>query len=127
MWLACYTQQEIADAVGVDKATASRELEDCCNLEALPKSNKLAALHEDAAEPEAGRGERLGVDPKTAHGDAISGVENSTPAPAVVTGADGKTYPATRPAVVTTNAKVPAGGMRRRPQDRRRGTRWAVA
>lgn len=48
MWLACYTQQEIADAVGVDKATASRELEDCCNLEALPKSNKLSALHEDA-------------------------------------------------------------------------------
>lgn len=48
LWLACHTQQEIADAVGVDKATASRELEDCCNPEALPKSNKLAALHEDA-------------------------------------------------------------------------------
>ncbi len=50
-------------------------------------------------------GERLGVDPMTAKHDADAGVENSTPAPAVVTGADGKTYPATRPAVVTTNAK----------------------
>lgn len=50
-------------------------------------------------------GERLGVDPMTAKHDADAGVENSTPAPAVVTGADGKTYPATKPAVVTTNAK----------------------
>jgi hypothetical protein len=71
-------------------------------------------------------GERLGVDPMTAKHDADAGVENSTPSPTVVTGADGKVYPATRPAVVTTNAEVPAGGMRRRPQDRRRGTRWAV-
>ena len=74
-----------------------------------------------------GHNSRLGVDPMTAKHDADAGVENSTPAPAVVTGADGKTYPATRPAVVTTNADVPAGGMRRRPQERRRGTRWAVA
>ena len=70
-------------------------------------------------------GERLGVDPTTAMRNDNTGVANATP-PAVVTGADGKTYPATRPAVVTTNAEVPAGGMRRRPQDRRRGTRWAV-
>ena len=127
MWLACHTQQEIADAVGAPRQTITDQLDELPKLEELPKSAKLSALHEDAAEPEAGRGERLGVDPKTAHGDAISGVENSTPAPAVVTGADGKTYPATRPAVVTTNAVVPGGGMRRRPQDRRRGTRWAVA
>ena len=39
-------------------------------------------------------GEKLGVDPMTVHHD-LAGVEDSTPGlPAVVTGADGKQYPA---------------------------------
>lgn len=48
MWLACHTQQDIADAVGVTKETISQEVEESQILEALPKSDKLAALHEDA-------------------------------------------------------------------------------
>ena len=49
LWLACHTQQEIADAVGyASKSDISAELAECSKLEALPKSNKLAALHEDA-------------------------------------------------------------------------------
>lgn len=54
MWLACYTQQEIADAVGVTKETISQEVGDSQILEALPKSDKLAALHEDAEWTERG-------------------------------------------------------------------------
>jgi len=46
MWLACYTQQEIADAVGVDETDKSLRVSG--NLEALPKYQKLAALHDDA-------------------------------------------------------------------------------
>ncbi len=52
MWLSCATQQEIADAVGIDQKTASREVEDIGNLEALPKSLKLSALYQDDFEPE---------------------------------------------------------------------------
>lgn len=48
MWMACYTQDEIAEAVGVAKATVNDKLAVCSDLEALPKSNKLLALHEDA-------------------------------------------------------------------------------
>ena len=47
MYLSGHTQQEIADAVGVDKATVNRRLEECCNLDKCPKSNKIAALFED--------------------------------------------------------------------------------
>lgn len=50
-------------------------------------------------------GERLGVSVGTVHADTDGEVFSSEHLPAVVTGADGKTYPATRPAVVTTNAK----------------------
>ena len=50
-------------------------------------------------------GERLGIGQQTAMRDTDAPVPNGTPAPATVTGADGKTYTATRPAVVTTNAK----------------------
>ena len=48
MWLSCHTQQEIADAVGLTKETVSAHAETCQNLEAIPKSDKLAALFEDA-------------------------------------------------------------------------------
>jgi len=47
MYLSGHTQQEIADAVGVDKATVNRRLEECCNLDKCPKSNKIAALFRD--------------------------------------------------------------------------------
>jgi len=47
--MACHTQEQIAEEVGMkqggDFAAIIGELE---NLEALPKSLKLAALHEDA-------------------------------------------------------------------------------
>jgi hypothetical protein len=45
MWMACHTQEEIAQAVGVDQSEASRETKELCNLETLPKSIKLAALY----------------------------------------------------------------------------------
>lgn len=48
MWLACATGDEIADAIGIDKATVSRFIEESCNLEELPKSNKVAADFADA-------------------------------------------------------------------------------
>lgn len=65
--------------------------------------------------------EKLDIGIGTAHRDVAAGFPNGKPDDKEVQGKDGKTYPATRPAVVTTNAVVPGGGMRRRPQDRRRG------
>ncbi len=58
MLLACYTQQEIADELGVkDKSTISRFVEESCNLESFPKSNKLLALYQEPGwePPPAGR------------------------------------------------------------------------
>lgn len=51
MWLACHTQEEIAAAVGLDKATANRIIEVCCKTEELPKSNKLAVSYADFEPP----------------------------------------------------------------------------
>ena len=48
LWLACHTQQEIADAVGVSQAEIAAATGELSELEALPKLIKLAALHEDA-------------------------------------------------------------------------------
>lgn len=45
--MACYTEPEIAKVVKVDQSTVSRDLEDLCNLEALPKNIKLSALFQD--------------------------------------------------------------------------------
>ena len=47
MYLACHTLDEIAEEVGVDKATVSREIELCCKLENLPNPNKVRALFQD--------------------------------------------------------------------------------
>jgi len=47
MWLACYTQQEIADEVGVSKMEISRTLELCNDLESFPKSYKPSALYQE--------------------------------------------------------------------------------
>ena len=43
LWLACYTQQEIADAVGCSKGEANNMI--CSQTEELPKMNKPAAEH----------------------------------------------------------------------------------
>jgi hypothetical protein len=46
--LTCYSQEEIAAAVGVTKETISAQIEVCQILEDFPNSDKLAALHQDA-------------------------------------------------------------------------------
>jgi hypothetical protein len=56
------TQEDIADAVGADKATISRRLEDCCNIDRCPKSNKLSALFEDEIADEVGPGRQTVTD-----------------------------------------------------------------
>lgn len=48
LWLSCYTQDEIADAVGVSIGTVNSEIESCSNLENFPKLNKLQSQHLDA-------------------------------------------------------------------------------
>lgn len=45
--MAAYTLDEIADNVGLAKASVSEFLEVCSDLEKLPKANKLSALFED--------------------------------------------------------------------------------
>ena len=47
MYLSGHTQQEIADAVGVDKATVNQRTDVCSDLDKCPKVNKIAALFED--------------------------------------------------------------------------------
>ena len=41
-----WTQQQIADEVGVDRTVITKLLEEMCDLENFPKSTKLAALYE---------------------------------------------------------------------------------
>jgi len=49
MWMACYTQEEIADKVkGITQDIVSDRMKVLRNLEALPKSVKLSALYQDA-------------------------------------------------------------------------------
>jgi len=47
LWLACYTQEEIAEVVGLDKANVSRKLEEYCDLAKVPDCNILEAKHSD--------------------------------------------------------------------------------
>jgi len=47
MWLACHTQQQIADEVGVTKETISQTVQECQKLESFPKSDKLHALYQE--------------------------------------------------------------------------------
>lgn len=49
MWLACYTQQEIADDVGVSQSEVDRETKDLPKLENFPKRVKL---HAEYGEPD---------------------------------------------------------------------------
>lgn len=48
MWVACYTQEEIADKVGIAQNTVKDKLQELTVLEALPKQFKLSALYQDA-------------------------------------------------------------------------------
>jgi DNA-binding XRE family transcriptional regulator len=48
MWMACYTQEEIAEKVGVSVGTVNERTKECSNLDKCPKLNKLLALYQDA-------------------------------------------------------------------------------
>jgi hypothetical protein len=48
MWMACYSQDEIAELTQIHKDTVSSQLEVCRNLEELPNSDKLSAFYQDA-------------------------------------------------------------------------------
>lgn len=48
MWLACYTQEEIADATSIPRQTAADWLQEMPNLDKCPIPAKLAALYQDA-------------------------------------------------------------------------------
>jgi DNA modification methylase len=51
MYLACHTQEEIAEEVGVTRDQVQTETESLCNLANLPKSTKLSAEHESDFDP----------------------------------------------------------------------------
>lgn len=51
MWLACYTQQEIAEVCGVSQKEVSEDTEVLYDSEALPKGIKLASQHSDHDAP----------------------------------------------------------------------------
>jgi hypothetical protein len=44
MWLACATQEEIAEAVGLSKLAVSEQIKGCSVLDTWPKPNKLKAV-----------------------------------------------------------------------------------
>lgn len=48
MYLAGYTMQEIAEAVGIDKANISREIENLLQISSLAKSQQLHASFQDS-------------------------------------------------------------------------------
>jgi len=49
MWLACHTQEEIADELGEGKTTVHDRIQGLCSdLSNYTKPNKLAALYEQA-------------------------------------------------------------------------------
>ncbi len=52
MWLACHTQQEIADAVGVSVGGVNEFVQNISKTDALPKLKKSAISHEDGFEPQ---------------------------------------------------------------------------
>ena len=50
MYLSCYTQDEIAEAVNMPQRTLSDRFEVLADLEKLPNSPKLSALYQDEFE-----------------------------------------------------------------------------
>lgn len=51
MWFACYTIDEIAEAVEMDRTAIQRQTAECSNLENFPKINILAAYSEEDWSP----------------------------------------------------------------------------
>ena len=51
LWLACHTQQEIADAMGVAKQTLNDSLSGFGNLASLGQTDQNAATHSDGFKP----------------------------------------------------------------------------
>ena len=45
--MACYTQEEIAEAVGISRAEIENQVKESTEMEALPKMSKLSALFQD--------------------------------------------------------------------------------
>jgi len=43
----CYTQQEIAEAVELDRTVITRKIIDLCKMENFPNSTKLAINYQD--------------------------------------------------------------------------------
>jgi len=48
MWMACYSLEEIGEAVGVTAKTVDNEIRECVNLETLPKLQKVSSSFQDA-------------------------------------------------------------------------------
>jgi len=48
MWMACYSLEEIGEAVGVTAKTVDNEIRECVNLETLPKLQKVSSSFSDA-------------------------------------------------------------------------------
>ena len=46
MWLACYTQEEIAEKEGIDQSIVSDMTKDFMDFGKLADSHKVAALHQ---------------------------------------------------------------------------------
>jgi hypothetical protein len=44
MWLACATQEEIAEAVGLDRTAVLKQIKDTCNLDTCPKITYLKVV-----------------------------------------------------------------------------------
>lgn len=47
MWMACYTQEEIAEEVKIDRTVVTREVEEMCKTESFPNSTKPSILFQD--------------------------------------------------------------------------------
>ena len=48
MWLACCTQGEIAEAVGMDRVSVTEVLKELSDLDTCPNPTKLAARYQEA-------------------------------------------------------------------------------
>jgi hypothetical protein len=44
MWLACATQEEVAEAVGLDRTAVLKQIKDTCNLDTCPKITYLKVV-----------------------------------------------------------------------------------
>ena len=51
MWLACYTEEEIAEAVGVDQSTINRQVTELCKSDIWQKSIVFSQYREPGWQP----------------------------------------------------------------------------